>query len=120
MLGYYNEKDKVAGRLSSNSAARRLFVYTKNSNMQEMLCNLPGVGAKLGRAFNCTWSMIYAEVTKTLCSFGSLVLRVSLRLPSDLLYRLNCHVDKQLAVRDLFFAGLWIAGNSRRGEQIMP
>ena len=33
---------------------------------------------------------------------------------------LNCHVDKQPVVRDLFFAGLWIAGNSRQGEQIMP
>ena len=46
-------------------------------------------------------------------------LRVSLWSPSDLLYRLNCHVDKQPAARDLFFVGLWIAGNSRRGEQIM-
>ena len=29
-----------------------------------------------------------------LCSFGSLVLQISLRLPSDLLYRSNCHVKK--------------------------
>ena len=33
-----------------------------------------------------------------------------------LLYRLNCLVDKQLVMGDLFFAGLWIAGNNRRGE----
>ena len=28
--------------------------------------------------------------------------------------------DKQFVMRDLFFAGLSIAGNSCRGEQIMP
>ena len=53
-------------------------------------------------------------------AFGSLVLWISLESPSDLLYRLNCRVDKQPVVGDLFFAGLWIAGNSHRGEQITP
>ena len=53
-----------------------------------------------------------------LCSFGSFVLWISLRSPFDLLYRLNCHVDKQPVVKDLFFAGFWTAGNSRHGEQI--
>ena len=48
-----------------------------------------------------------------LCSFGSLVLQISLESLSDLVYRLNCHVNKQPVVADLFFAGLWIAGNSR-------
>ena len=51
-----------------------------------------------------------------LCSFGTLVLSISLRSPSDLLYRLNCHVDKQHVVGDLFFA---IAGLCR-DEQITP
>ena len=36
-----------------------------------------------------------------LCSLGSLI---SLKSPSDLLYRLDCHVDKQPVVGDLFFA----------------
>ena len=38
--------------------------------------------------------------------------KTSLWSPSDLLYKLNCGVDKQLAERDLFFAGLWIAGKT--------
>ena len=37
-----------------------------------------------------------------------------------LLYRLNCHYDKQPVVGNLFFAELWIAGNSRQDEQITP
>ena len=37
---------------------------------------------------------------------------------ANLLYRLNCHIDKQPVVWDSFFAGVWIAGNSRQGEQI--
>ena len=63
---------EVAGRLSIGySAARQLFVYTKNStSYQEMLCKpqhdqaqvgaryKARVGAKLGHAFNCTQSMI--------------------------------------------------------------
>ena len=49
----------------------------------------------------------------TLCSFGILVPWISLW--SDLLHRLNCHVDKQPVLRDLFFAGLCTAGNSRQG-----
>ena len=75
------------------------------------------MNAKLGHTFNC----MCAEVGKWLCIFGSLALWISLRLLSDLLYRLNCHVDiKQSVVGDLFFTGLWIAGNSCQGEQITP
>ena len=52
------------------------------------------------------------------------ILWISLGSASDLLYRLNCHVDKQPVVAlvgDLFFAGLRIADNcSRQGEQITP
>ena len=72
------------------------------------------MGTKLGRAFN--WRGMYnAEVGSLwlmLCSFGSLVLQISLESLSDLLYILNCHVNKQPVVVDLFFTGLWIAGNS--------
>ena len=45
-----------------------------------------------------------AEVGKFklgLCSFGSLILWISPWSPSDLLYRFNCHVDKQPIVGDL-------------------
>ena len=43
---------------------------------------------------------VHAEVGKTyrLCSFGRLVLWISLRSQSDLLYRLNCHDDQQPVV----------------------
>ena len=61
-----------------------------------------------------------AEVGKFklgLCSFGSIILWISLWSPSDLLYRLNCHVDKQPVVGDLFYTGLWIAGNSCRDNK---
>ena len=77
--------------------------------------NLAWVCAKLSHAFN--WTHLWCGTR--LCSFGSLVPRVSLESPLDL-YKLNCHVDKQPAVRDLFFSGLWIAGNSHHGEQITP
>ena len=52
-----------------------------------------------------------------LCSFGSLVLQISLRLPSDFLYRSNCHVEKQSVVGSLVFAQLFIASKSCRGER---
>ena len=53
----------VAGRLSiSYSAARQLFVYTKNSTrkcyVNHSTIKHGWVGAKLGHAFNCTWSVI--------------------------------------------------------------
>ena len=61
----------------------------------------------------------HAEVSNLGCAaVAVLSSKISLGLPSDLLYRLNCHVDKQLAVRDLLFIALWIADNNRRGEQI--
>ena len=57
MLGYHNVRFEVAGRLSiSNSAARQQFVYTKNSNRKCYV--IWRVGAKLGRAFNCTRSVV--------------------------------------------------------------
>ena len=42
-------------------------------------------------------------------------------MPSDLLYRSNCHIDKQSAVHvgEVFFAWLWIADIRPEGEQIM-
>ena len=51
---------KLQSRLSiSNSAARQLFVYTRTATGNvDVIC---GVGAKLGRAFNCT-RLWYAEV----------------------------------------------------------
>ena len=49
---------------------------------------------------------------------AQLIVWISFWSSSDLLYRLNCHVDKQPVVGSLFLAGLWIAGNSRQGEQI--
>ena len=52
-----------------------------------------------------------------LCSFGSLVLWISLGSPSDLLYRPNCSL---LIVGSLVFTQLFIAGNSRRGKRFMP
>ena len=53
------------------------------------------VGAKL-----CPTSIAfgpwYAKVGNLgLCSFSSLILGISLWSQADLLYRLNCHVDKQ-------------------------
>ena len=48
---------------------------------------------------------MYAELIRQ-CSFGSLVLGISLRSPSDLLHRLNCHFDKQPVVWNLFFTRL--------------
>ena len=45
-----------------------------------------------------------------LCSFGHLVLWISLRSQSELLYRLNYHDDKQPIVGDLFFVGLGLLG----------
>ena len=54
-----------------------------------------------GHAFNCMLSGIVRvyQCTSTdelvrLCSFGSLVLWISFRSPSNLLYRSNCHVEK--------------------------
>ena len=84
-----------------------------------MLCklqhNLAWVGAKLGHAFNCTWSMVCPGRQLRPCSFSSPVLWISLRSATDdLLYRLNCHVDKQPALGDLFFTRLWIATNNSR------
>ena len=52
-----------------------------------------------------------------LCSFGSLVLWISLRLPSDLLYRSNCHVEKSFWLGNLALAQLSIAVNSHRGKR---
>ena len=63
---------------------------------------VPGKGANTGlrlqlrmlseivHVYQCT---SYDELVR-LCSFGSLVLWISLRSPSDLLYKLNCHVEK--------------------------
>ena len=60
---------------------------------------VPGQGANTGPCpesyvfttrYRC---MSYDELVR-LCSFGSLVLWISLRSPSDLLYRSNCHVEK--------------------------
>ena len=82
------------------------YVYTTHS--------LATAGAKLGHTFIIALGLCYANVGKLKqCSFDNLVLWISLRLLYDLLYRLNCHVDKQPVVGDLFFAGLWIAGNRR-------
>ena len=94
-----------AGRLSS--AARQLYERT------EMLCNLHGeVGGC--QIILCLHVVCWGRQN---CSFGSLVLWTSRRLIccTDL----NCRVDKQPVVGNLFFVGLWIAGNSHRSEQIM-
>ena len=50
------------------------------------------------------------------CSFGARVWLWefhSLDFTLVAVYRLNCYIDKQPVVWDLFFAGLRIAGNSR-------
>ena len=95
-------------------------VYNSNSNSAAKLCTprlhqstqckhntyvqLRGYRVRVptqGRAFNCMLSgivrvyrcMSYNELVR-LCSFGSFVLWISLRLPSVFLYRSNCHVEK--------------------------
>ena len=75
-----------------------------NTTLTYPNCNLGRYRVRVptqGRAFNCMLSGIVRvyRCTSTdelvrLCSFGSLVLWISLRSPSDLLYRLNCHVEK--------------------------
>ena len=75
-LGYWFE---VAGRLSISN--RQLFVYTKNSSRKYYV--------------NCTRYMVCWDRQIKLCSLGSPILWISLWLLSDLLYRLNCHVDHQ-------------------------
>ena len=61
MLGYHNVKLHCRqAKYLEYSAARQLFVYTKNNTrkcyVNHNMHNLAWVGAKLGRAFNCMWS----------------------------------------------------------------
>ena len=67
------------------------------------------------------YSMWYGEIGNLGCIAlaVSCIVWISPGSPSDLLYRLNCHVDQQPVVGNLFFAELWIAGNSFRSNQIM-
>ena len=64
------------------------------------------------------WCTNYAKLHTSSHAYCCVALIVSLfrfhsaRLLSDLLYKLNYHMDKQSAVGELFFAGLWIADNS--------
>ena len=58
-----------------------------------------------------TWSSetnVVSGLGYMMCSFGGLVLWISLGSPADMFYRLNCHVEKQSVVEDLFFAWLQI------------
>ena len=52
---------------------------------------------------------VYKQVRLGMYSFDSLVLWTSNVIMHHLLYRLNCHVDKQATVGELFFTGLQIA-----------
>ena len=78
---------------------------SKASNVTSLVYQLQsghvhGRGAKFGHTYNCMLSRIvciyrctnYDKLVR-LCSFGSLILWILLRLPFDLLYRLNCHVE---------------------------
>ena len=107
----------------SNSAARQLFVYTKNSNRKYYVICGGGLQIILRYAEVGKTLLIYLFISRNkskaklrLCCFDSHVLWISLeslsRSPPNMLFRLNCHIDKQPVVGDLFFAGLRIAGNS--------
>ena len=80
---------------------------------------VPGQGANTGpcpesSVFTARSLLVYELVR--LCSFGSIVLWISLRPPSDLLYRSNSVMLKVVCcVGSLVFAQLLIANNSRRG-----
>ena len=107
MLGHHIIKVEVVGRLCiSNSVARQLFVYTKKSSRKcERKCyvNTTQSGRVGGQIRPCLQLHLVHGMLRPaklrLCSFGSLVVWILLRSQSDLLYRLNCHVDKQLVVR---------------------
>ena len=70
----------------------------------------------IGRAYNC----MRCKSLVWLCSFGSLVLWISLRSLPDLLHKWNSHVYKQSTMGKLVFAYLWVAGNSGWSEQTTP
>ena len=109
--------------LYTNHCSRKLYSYMclqklslKTLHAHKNIMVITWVCAKLlGHDFSCM--QCGTKYCVRLCSFGTLVLCISLCSPSGLWYRSNRQV-KPVCCEMLIFTEYWITKNTREGEQI--